>query len=204
MKKKKLPNVAGLNIPKKLLPCVTDEDVQRIREAQKIELIEREQLEKAERSKALREQMVTKDFDWNAAIATFHCTDKLDTARSLMCLLAVCCPSSKSIDATSGVMAGLKPKNMLEVLLLSQMAGAHMFAMAELGRAEHAETQETRDYYANRAARLMRVFTMQIDALKNLRSKGSRQRITVNHRHISVHGGQALIDASEGKRLGRG
>ena len=80
----------------------------------------------------------------------------------------------------------------LEALLAVQMVGVHTMAMKFLARvALEDQTDHGREVNVNRANRLLRTFTAQMEALKKYRSKGE-QHYTVEHVHVHS-GGQAVV-----------
>lgn len=80
----------------------------------------------------------------------------------------------------------------LETFLAVQMVGVHNSAMACLANAADKEQTDTGvEVYLSRANRLIRTFTMQMEALKKYRSNGE-QRCTVEHVHVH-NGGQAVV-----------
>src|SRR5262249_53667138 len=84
------------------------------------------------------------------------------------------------------VIDGLAPKNELEAMLGAQMACTHALAMEVLARAGRVRDIEQFDSAANAAAKLLRTFAMQMEALANLR-RGGKQ--TVQVKHVHVHSG---------------
>ena len=92
---------------------------------------------------------------------------------------------------------GIQPQNELEAMLASQMVGVHNSAMHFLRLSVHPEQSfEGRDANVNRATKLLRTFTAQIEALNRLRGKG-QQKVTVEHVHVN-EGGQAIVGHVEG------
>jgi hypothetical protein len=80
----------------------------------------------------------------------------------------------------------------LEGLLAAQMVGAHNAAMECLRRAMmEGQSFEGRDQSLKHGARLLAIYTKQVEALDRHRGKGA-QKITVEH--VNVHaGGQAFV-----------
>ncbi len=79
------------------------------------------------------------------------------------------------------VAATIAPDDPVEVMLVNQMIGTHWNAMMLL-------STKPRD-----AARLLRVFTAQVEALRNYRRKGV-QTIVYKHQAVNVNaGGQAVV-----------
>jgi|GEM_PF-2103796 len=102
------------------------------------------------------------------------------------------------INASLAIMNGIAPEMPLEGILAAQMTVAHNMAMDFSRRAmADGATSEVVDRNVNRAAKMMRTFTAQVDALQKLRNKG-QQKITVQHVQVS-EGGQAIIgDVTQG------
>ncbi|MCM2323511.1 MAG: hypothetical protein NDJ90_09645, partial [Oligoflexia bacterium] len=75
----------------------------------------------------------------------------------------------------------IQPKDELEALLSAQMAGVHNLAMKFLGRANSNELPtEGVTLNVERATKLLRTFTAQMEALNRYRGKG-QQKVTVEH-----------------------
>ena len=87
---------------------------------------------------------------------------------------------------------GIGPKDELEGLLAAQMIGVHNLAMECLKRASlQGQTFEGMDANVNRAVRLLRTFTSQMEALNRHRGKVGQQMIVGN---VNVNdGGQAIV-----------
>jgi len=87
---------------------------------------------------------------------------------------------------------GIGPKDELEGLLAAQMIGVHNLAMKFLARATlEGQTFEGTDANVNRAVRLLRTFTSQMEALNRHRGKVSQQMVVEN---VNVNdGGQAIV-----------
>jgi len=96
------------------------------------------------------------------------------------------------IRAMLATLEGIAPRNELENLLAAQMVGTHAAAMECLRRAmSPGQTFEGRDLNLKHAAKLLGVYTRQLEALDKHRGKG-QQKITVEH--VNVHaGGQAIV-----------
>jgi len=84
---------------------------------------------------------------------------------------------------------GIAPKDTIEGLLAIQMIATHYAAMNSLGRA--TQRSEIRHENINAANKLIRSFTMQMEALNRYRGKG-QQKVTVEHVHVHS-GGQAIV-----------
>ena len=87
---------------------------------------------------------------------------------------------------------GIGPQDPLEGLLGVQMIGTHNLAMKFLRLAAvQNQTFEGHDANVNRAAKLLRVFAAQVEALTKYRGKG-QQKVEVKHVHVH-EGGQAIV-----------
>ena len=96
------------------------------------------------------------------------------------------------MNSAAAIMNGIAPETPLEGLLAAQMTAAHNMAMEFSRRAmKEGQTEEGIERNVNRAAKLMKAFTAQVDALHKLRNKG-QQKITVQHVQVN-QGGQAVI-----------
>jgi hypothetical protein len=76
-------------------------------------------------------------------------------------------------------------------MLAVQMAATHAAAMKMLNRAmQDQPSLEVYDSVVNRAIKLLRTYTAQLEALKRYRSAGE-QRVVVQHQHVNVTADQA-------------
>jgi len=90
---------------------------------------------------------------------------------------------------------GIRPQNELEGLLAVQMVACHNMALECAHRAMLSDqTSDRVNANVNRATKLMRTFTAQVEALQKLRGKTSQQKVTVEHVHVNK-GGQAIVGA---------
>jgi len=98
-------------------------------------------------------------------------------------------------DASFDTLAQLlayKPRDVLEGMLVSQMVGTHNAAMECLRRAQIPDqTPEGRELNLKNGAKLMGLFTRQVEALDKHRNRG-QQKITVEHVTVNA-GGQAIV-----------
>jgi hypothetical protein len=84
------------------------------------------------------------------------------------------------------------PRDELEGALAVQMACSHAAAMSVLAKLDSAFGTERRiAALGSTAARLMKVYTMQMEVLRRLRN-GGQQFVRVEHVHVN-DGGQAVI-----------
>jgi len=88
-----------------------------------------------------------------------------------------------------------QPQTATEAMLAAQIVGTHRAAMQFLAKATKPDADsDVGDRNVSRAARLMSLFTEQLDAMAKLKGKPSHQRVVVEHVHIAV-GGQAIVGA---------
>lgn len=101
---------------------------------------------------------------------------------------------TKGRDASAilAILRGIHAKDELESLLAAQIAATHNLAMEFLRQASLREqTTFGIDVNVNRATKLLRCFTAQVEALHRYRGKGE-QKMVVEHVHVH-NGGQALV-----------
>lgn len=97
----------------------------------------------------------------------------------------------RNLNAAIAVIDGTRPENEAAAMLASQMAATHPLAMDMLGRARRAQTVEQLHAYGSFATKLLRTYTMQIEALAKLK-RGGEQTVRVEHVHV-YPGGQAIV-----------
>ena len=102
------------------------------------------------------------------------------------------------MNASLPFIEGAKPRDEIECALVIQMACTHSAAMAVLNRLGGAAGERTVAAMASAAARLLRAYATQGEALRRLRNGGS-QIVRVEHVHVN-EGGQALIGNVSGER----
>ncbi|MFQ6066172.1 MAG: hypothetical protein ACE5K3_02700 [bacterium] len=99
---------------------------------------------------------------------------------------------------------GLKPRDELEAVLITQMVGTHNLIMEYMGRAMIPDqTTEGVNDNTNRAYKLMNIFLKQIEALNKYRGKMVQQKMTVEHVHVHK-GGKAIVGHVESRQKGGG
>lgn len=99
----------------------------------------------------------------------------------------------KAVNGGLGLIKEIAPQDGLVGMLATQMVTTHRVAMEQLRRAMIPEqTFEGAEASINRANKLMRTFTKQIEALNTYRGKASQQKMTVEHVHVH-EGGQAIV-----------
>lgn len=96
------------------------------------------------------------------------------------------------LNASLAVLHGIKPRDEIESLLAAQMVSVHNSAMEFMRRAILPD-QTTEGVTANteRASKMLRTFTAQMEALNRHRGKG-QQKVTVEHVTVNS-GGQAIV-----------
>jgi hypothetical protein len=99
--------------------------------------------------------------------------------------------SETAINAALAMVEAAAPRDEVEAALAIQMASTHTAAMAVLGNIDRLGTERRIAAFGSTAARLMKVFTMQVEVLRRLRH-GGHQYVHVDHVHVG-DGGQALI-----------
>ena len=100
--------------------------------------------------------------------------------------------SEIAVNASLAFIESAQPQNEMECALAIQMACAHTATMAVLSRlgSGHGPDRSVAAM-ASAAAKLMRAYATQVEALRRLRSGGS-QVVRVEHVHVN-EGGQAVI-----------
>jgi hypothetical protein len=100
--------------------------------------------------------------------------------------------SEIAVNASLAFIEGAKPRDEIECALVIQMACTHAAAMAVLGRLGGAHGSDRNiAAKASAAARLLRAYAAQVEALRRQRNGGS-QFVRVEHVHVN-EGGQAMI-----------
>jgi hypothetical protein len=90
-------------------------------------------------------------------------------------------------------MHGIAPRDEIEGMLAAQMVAVHSAAMRSLRLLKGSELVPQQDSNGNLAVKLLRTYTMQMEALQRYRGKGE-QKMTVEHVHV-YQGGQAIVGA---------
>jgi hypothetical protein len=88
-------------------------------------------------------------------------------------------------------MHSINPNDEIEAMLASQMVATHFASMRAMRNLKNSDTVAAQDSNGNIAIKLMRTYTMQIEALNRYRGKG-QQKMTVEHIHVHA-GGQAIV-----------
>jgi hypothetical protein len=111
---------------------------------------------------------------------------------------ATCMPGEPARAASVAIAAvqSVSPRDGVEAMLAVQMAVTHAAAMKMLQRAALDQPSfEIYDSLVNRATKLLRTYTAQVEALKRYRSAGE-QRVVVQH--VTVTADQAAVQVNGG------
>jgi hypothetical protein len=107
-----------------------------------------------------------------------------------------------ALNSALAFIEGFAPRNEVEAAVALQMACTHSAAMSVLARLGPATgTEDHVCRFASAAARLLRAFTMQLEAYRRLRHGGD-QHVRVEHVHIN-QGAQAVIGNVHPQESGR-
>jgi hypothetical protein len=102
--------------------------------------------------------------------------------------------TEQQCNTALAVLSGIRPRDEIEGMLAVQMVGCHNLATSMLQRATSTDRVDFLSIYGNLAAKLLRTFTMQVEALA--RQRGQIRQQTVRVEHVTVEaGGQALVGA---------
>jgi hypothetical protein len=103
-----------------------------------------------------------------------------------------------TLNAALAAVTGIAPRDEAEAMLAAQMVGVHWLAMNMLQRAALDQPSfEIYDSIVNRATKLLRTYTAQLETLKRYRSAGE-QRVVVQHQHVNVTADQAAVQVNGG------
>ncbi len=94
-------------------------------------------------------------------------------------------------DYISAMISSFEPQNIQEAMLAIQMVGVHYQATDLLSKAAKYDSVTIKEQYLKLALKMSRLFAIQLETLKKIRSKGE-QRMVVEHVHIH-NGGQAIV-----------
>jgi hypothetical protein len=98
---------------------------------------------------------------------------------------------SQSLDGAVATLNSIAPRDALEGLLAVQMIGVHNLAMESLSRAVVAKDPGVTNTCMNRAVKLLRTFTAQMEALNRHRGKIGQPMVAGN---VNVNDGvQAIV-----------
>jgi hypothetical protein len=95
-------------------------------------------------------------------------------------------------NTAMALIAGIAPRDEAEGMLAVQMVAAHSLALSMARRALKTERVDFLATYSNLSAKLMNVFTRQLEMLARLRGQTSKQIVRVEHVTVEA-GGQAVV-----------
>jgi hypothetical protein len=95
------------------------------------------------------------------------------------------------VNSILAAVAGLQPKDELTAMLAVQMVATHSLALDLVNRAKRHSELLPFEATGNMAVKLLRTFTMQVEAMEKLR-RGGEQTVRVEHVHVHS-GGQAVV-----------
>ncbi|OAN52977.1 hypothetical protein A6A04_14770 [Paramagnetospirillum marisnigri] len=100
------------------------------------------------------------------------------------------------VDVLNGILAGvagIAPRDEVESMLAVQMIATHNVAMEMLKRAMLDQpSAQVCDGIVSRAAKLLRTYTAQVEALGRYRH-GGKQQVIVQHQHVGISADKAVI-----------
>ena len=102
-------------------------------------------------------------------------------------------PRAADINDALAAATGIGARDEIEGMLATQMIATHVAAIRILRQFKGSETIIQQNSNGNLAVKLLRTFTMQLEALQRYRGKG-QQRVVVEHVHVNA-GGQAIVGA---------
>jgi hypothetical protein len=86
----------------------------------------------------------------------------------------------------AAILNAIAPNTPLEGLLATQMVAAHNLALALVKRAAWTDDRELHFKCSGLAAKVMRTFTGQLEALLRLRGQATKQVVRVEHVHVQL------------------
>ena len=135
---------------------------------------------------------------WSARMEKALGVDDPWMAKALINQAANCVGGSPA-EAPNVALASIHsigPRDGVEAMLAVQMTATHAAAMQMLYRAMREQPSfEIYDSIVNRATKLLRTYTAQIEALKRYRSAGE-QRVVVQHQHVNVTADQTAVQVN--------
>jgi hypothetical protein len=100
-------------------------------------------------------------------------------------------PNEREVNSALAFMDGFKPTNEVEAALIAQAYASFTLAMDMAARARASDTYEGLNSFASISTKMMRTYTMQMEALAKMR-RGGEQTVRVEHVHV-YEGGQAVV-----------
>ena len=108
------------------------------------------------------------------------CSDDFNTVVGCQVLNALSLEADPDVQqrqfaAAGAALIGIKPADEIEGMLAAQMVATHNAAMMMLRRLRSVETNRQQDSAGNLATKLLRTYTMQLEALQRYRGKGQQK-----------------------------
>lgn len=100
-------------------------------------------------------------------------------------------PTEQDINRALAAVTGIGARDETEAMLATQMVATHFAAITLLRRLKGADNIQQQDSAGSLAAKLLRTYAVQMEALQRYRGKG-QQKVTVEHVHV-YPGGQAIV-----------
>jgi hypothetical protein len=143
---------------------------------------------------------------WSARVAKALGVDDPWMAEALMNQAANCVgggPAQAPNVAVASIQS-IRPRDGVEAMLAVQMTATHAAALQMLHRAVREQPSfEIYDSLVNRATKLLRTYTMQVEALKRYRSAGE-QRVVVQHVNVTAEQAAVQVNGTPSALRGEG
>jgi hypothetical protein len=134
-------------------------------------------------------------------------TADLRLARRLMEQVGDCVPTPAALsplqrrrrmEAAAATLKGIAPRDDKEGMLATQMVVTHNLALDCLARANRSPDPQWREMELRYGARLLEVWTRQLEALDRQRGKGTR-KLRIEHVRVAPEGREILRQVHERK-----
>jgi hypothetical protein len=112
--------------------------------------------------------------------------------------------AGEKLVVAANILTEMRPTNVTELMLAAQMVAVNEAVFLFMLQATLVETSlEKREFYTEKARKLMNMYVQQVDCMMRLKGKTGRQKVTVEHVHVHS-GGQAIVGAVTAGELERG
>lgn len=105
--------------------------------------------------------------------------------------------TTRELNFALATIHAIGPRDPTESLLAAQMFAVHSATVVAARRLAHCETIPQQDSASNMLNKCARTFAAQVETLKRYRSSGE-QKVTVQHQHVNLTAGQAVVGISQG------
>ncbi len=136
---------------------------------------------------------------WGARLCAVLGTGNVDSANLMLNQIASATLRDDSRSADEAILngiiatiAGIAPRDETEAMLALQMVATHNAGMQMLKRAMLTQPTDVADSIVNRATKLLRTYTAQVEALNRYRNAG-KQQVVVQHQHVAVTADKAVV-----------